>query len=188
MRLLSWASASLQHIRPRRSTHHGFCLPASFRLQGLATLWAVCSLHGRAGFLSRRQRSWDFHPSKLSLTTKCSGRSRPNGPTCCFSEGPATLGGHWPHRPQLLGFALGGDPLRAASFYVADHRMLPWAWLFQGFSTKGLPGFRPRSSHALLRCSRANATERRRLRVSIGLRLARPARHGEPREPPRQPS
>jgi len=33
--------------------------PATFRLQGLATLWAACSLQARAGFISHRQRSWD---------------------------------------------------------------------------------------------------------------------------------
>jgi hypothetical protein len=33
--------------------------PATFRLQGLATLLAGCSLRARAGFVSRRRRSWD---------------------------------------------------------------------------------------------------------------------------------
>jgi hypothetical protein len=33
--------------------------PASFRLQGLATLLTAYSLESRAGFVSHRQRSWD---------------------------------------------------------------------------------------------------------------------------------
>jgi hypothetical protein len=33
--------------------------PATVRLQGLATLWAVYALRGRAGFVSHRRRSWD---------------------------------------------------------------------------------------------------------------------------------
>jgi hypothetical protein len=37
----------------------GLSLPATFRLQGLATLLTVYSLEPRAGFVSHRQRSWD---------------------------------------------------------------------------------------------------------------------------------
>jgi len=33
--------------------------PATFRLQGLATLWAAFSFRALAGFISRQQRSWD---------------------------------------------------------------------------------------------------------------------------------
>jgi len=50
---------SLQHMRNRRSTGRGRCLPATFRLQGLATLLTVSSLRSRAGSVSTRQRSWD---------------------------------------------------------------------------------------------------------------------------------
>jgi len=51
--------SSLQHIKDRRSTQCGFCLPATFRLQGLVTLLTIYSLRARAGFVSHRQRSWD---------------------------------------------------------------------------------------------------------------------------------
>jgi len=50
---------SLQHLRNRRSTSRGLYLPASFHLQGLATLLMAFSLQFRAGFVSHRQRSWD---------------------------------------------------------------------------------------------------------------------------------
>jgi hypothetical protein len=51
---------SLQHMKDRRSTCRGLCLPATFRLQGLDTLLTAYSLQPRAGFLSTRQRSWDY--------------------------------------------------------------------------------------------------------------------------------
>jgi hypothetical protein len=57
-RLLSWASAPYSTSGgegPRTRA----CQPASFRLQGLVTLVAAYSLRCRAGFVSRRRRSWD---------------------------------------------------------------------------------------------------------------------------------
>jgi hypothetical protein len=65
-------SVSLQHIRNRRSTCRGLCLPTTFRPQGLATLSTAFSLRSRAGFLSHRQRSWDspfgaFSSQKVSV-------------------------------------------------------------------------------------------------------------------------
>jgi hypothetical protein len=50
---------SLQHIRNPRSTSREPSKPATFRLQGLATLLTACSLESRAGFVSHRRRSWD---------------------------------------------------------------------------------------------------------------------------------
>jgi len=50
---------SLQHLRNPRSTDRGLSRPATFRLQGLATLLTAYSLESRAGFVSHRQRSWD---------------------------------------------------------------------------------------------------------------------------------
>jgi len=70
---------SLQHIKDRRSTRRGFCLPATFRPQGLITLSAVYSLRTPAGFISHQRRSWDspfgafpsrkvFRPSRSEST------------------------------------------------------------------------------------------------------------------------
>jgi hypothetical protein len=56
---LSWASVPFSTCKDRRSTSRGLYLPAPFRLQGLATLLTVYSLRARAGFFSRRRRSWD---------------------------------------------------------------------------------------------------------------------------------
>jgi hypothetical protein len=83
--LLSFAS--LQHIRERRSTRPGLCLPATFRPQGLATLSTACSLRTRAGSVSRRRRSWDSpfgaFPSREAFT-----RFRMNEPTYRFPKRP----------------------------------------------------------------------------------------------------
>jgi len=81
--LLSFAS--LQHIRERRSTSHGLCLPATFRPQGLVTLSTASSLRTRAGFVSRRQRSWDS-PFEAFPSREASARFRTNGPTYRFPD------------------------------------------------------------------------------------------------------
>jgi hypothetical protein len=57
--LLSWASRPFSTCRNRGSTSRGFCLPATFRLQGLVTLLTVSAPRFRAGLVSYRQRSWD---------------------------------------------------------------------------------------------------------------------------------
>jgi len=128
---------SLQHIRNRRSTLRGLCLPAKFRPQGLATLSTVSSLRSRAGFLSHRLRSWDspfgafssreavdtfphrrahrpFPPA--SVTTHRSRRPGPAGRGfwACPPESPWRPAVGLARRPleaplglPLLGFALG---------------------------------------------------------------------------------
>jgi hypothetical protein len=58
-RLLSWALVPYSTYKARRSTITRARPPATFRLQGLVTLLAACSLRARAGFVSRRRRSWD---------------------------------------------------------------------------------------------------------------------------------
>jgi len=67
---------SLQHLRNPRSTHRESSRPATFRLQGLATLLTVYSLESRAGFLSHRQRSWDS-PFGGFLSREVSAAFRP---------------------------------------------------------------------------------------------------------------
>jgi hypothetical protein len=49
--------------------------PATFRLQGLATLLTVCALQSRAGLVSYRQRSWDS-PFGAFSSRKVTGRFR----------------------------------------------------------------------------------------------------------------
>jgi hypothetical protein len=57
--LLSWTFLPFSTSRSGGPLHTGFPGPATFRLQGLVTLLTVSSLRARAGFVSRRQRSWD---------------------------------------------------------------------------------------------------------------------------------
>jgi len=71
---------SLQHMKDRRSTCHGLCLPATFRLQGLVTLLTGFSLQSRAGFISSRQRSWDY-PFGAFSSGKVPRRFRLDAPT-----------------------------------------------------------------------------------------------------------
>jgi hypothetical protein len=79
---------SLQHMRNRRSTGRGRCLPATFRLQGLVTLLTVFSLRSRAGSVSHRQRSWDL-PFGALPSREVSERYRSDGPTCRLPCGVA---------------------------------------------------------------------------------------------------
>jgi hypothetical protein len=103
--------ASLQHMKDRRSTVRGFCLPATFRPQGLITLSAVSSLRSRAGFVSRQQRSWDS-PFEAFSSRKVSGRYRPEAPTYRFSRLLSRRRSVGPvHGPRFLGF----DPCRSPS-------------------------------------------------------------------------
>jgi len=50
---------SLQHMKEPKVHFPRARPPATFRLQGLATLLTVYALRFRAGFISHRQRSWD---------------------------------------------------------------------------------------------------------------------------------
>jgi hypothetical protein len=68
----SLGSCSLGHIHHTRSGSHGFCLPATFRPQGLITLSTACALARLAGLISCRQHLWDspfeaFSSSKVAL-------------------------------------------------------------------------------------------------------------------------
>jgi hypothetical protein len=51
---------SLQHSGSGGPLARAVPLPATFRLQGLVTLWAAYALRAPAGFLSHRRRSWDL--------------------------------------------------------------------------------------------------------------------------------
>jgi hypothetical protein len=110
-RLLSWALFPFSTFQDRRSTCRGLCLPATFNLQGLATLLVAYSHRSPAGFVSHRQRSWDspfeaFSSRKAStcITTWI------NPPTVSPADHHAAeaVGRH--SRPQFLGFHLSRVP------------------------------------------------------------------------------
>jgi hypothetical protein len=60
----------------------GHAHPASFRLQGLATLLTACSPHGLAGLVSSRQRSWDSSLRSVLLSQGSRRVSATAEPAC----------------------------------------------------------------------------------------------------------
>jgi len=82
--LLSWALRPYSTYQDRRSTDRGLCRPTVFRLQGLVTLVTAYALRSLAGFVSRRQRSWDLPFEAFSSQEVCE-RFRPNAPTYRFA-------------------------------------------------------------------------------------------------------
>jgi len=142
---------SLQHIRNRGSTYRGFCLPATFRLQGLVTLLAVYSPQYRAGSVSHRQRSWDSPFGAFSFRKVSSPfpGGRPHLPFR-LSVYPHRNAGRL-DRPRFLGFAPSGSPWRPCMVLTRRPLDAPL-----GFAPLGPPrtpwqGFRPASSLALFR-------------------------------------
>jgi hypothetical protein len=143
-------SCPLQHTKDRRSTCRGFSTPATFRLQGLATLLTVSSLRARVGPVSYRRRSWDS-PLGVFAPRKVAARHRSAAPTCRFSrranpmrstgsDRRAAAPGFCPSRRSLANSVfLGRRPL-VAPLGFRPSRALP---------QKPWPGFRPASSHAL---------------------------------------
>jgi hypothetical protein len=141
---------SLQHIRNRRSTWCGLGSPATFRLQGLATLLAVYSLRSRAGSVSHRQRSWDSPFGGFS-SQKVSGELPPGWAHIPFNlavfpppkrrAGPIGCGFWASALPRVPGRQQGFSLLTAgASLGFHPCRVLrrkPWS------------RFRPTSSHTL---------------------------------------
>jgi hypothetical protein len=115
---------SLQHLKNPRSTARGLCPPATFRLQGLATLLTAYSLESRAGFVSHRQRSWDSPFGGFPfLTASKAFRPRTNPPTVSPAvfpppkrqTGPTGLG-YWVHAARkCLTIARGFNPTTAGA-------------------------------------------------------------------------
>lgn len=127
---------SLQHMRRRRSTHRGLCLPASFRPQGFLTLSTACSLRGRAGFVSHRLRSWDS-PFGAFSSRQVFGVLRAR--TCPRTVSPATVplaeASGRPGGPRFLGFYPAKSPMAARRVFST-----PIAGGSLGFSLSRLPG------------------------------------------------
>jgi hypothetical protein len=84
---------------------------AMFRLQGLATLLAASSRRARAGFVSRRRRSWDS-PFGAFSCRKVAGAFPPRMDPHAVSPpvSPTAEAVGRPGRPRLLGFCPSGSP------------------------------------------------------------------------------
>jgi hypothetical protein len=130
--------ASLQHMRDRRSTSRGLCLPTTFRPQGLVTLSTAYALRTPAGSVSHRRRSWDS-PFGASPSQKVSARFRPNGPTCRFAERFSHCRSNGrPTLPRLLGFDPPESPSRPDACLARRTPDAPLGFALLGFTGEGL--------------------------------------------------
>lgn len=90
-----------------RSTSRGVGLSATGRPQGLATLSAVSSRRSRAGFISRRQRSWDSPFGAFFLPRSIRGVSaRKDPPAVSRASISRRRAMGRPNTVRLLGFCL----------------------------------------------------------------------------------
>jgi hypothetical protein len=93
---------------------YGLCLPAAFRLQGLATLLTVCALRSLFGFVSSRQRSWGLsRPSECSPPARYQRPCRPamNPRTVSRAAAPSDESSGRTDAPRSLGFDPCGSSL-----------------------------------------------------------------------------
>jgi hypothetical protein len=163
-------------MKDRRSTSHGPCLPASFRLQGLVTLLAVCSLRARVGLFSCRRRSWDS-PFGVFPSRKVARRSRRTRTHLPFLPSAAPGAKHQAGTPDRGSWALSFPrvPDARCGFKASTAGYSLGVRPFQGSPSKTLAGISPSLlSRAFRTAERIHG--QRRLRVSISLRLAASAR------------
>jgi hypothetical protein len=181
-RLLSWTLVPFSTLGFGSPLAAGVPHPATFRLQGLATLLTAYSFRARAGFVSPRQRSWDspfgaFPSRKVSTAFP----PRMNPPAVSPTGTAAAEAATRPGRPRLLGFHPSESPSRAG---------VCLARRFAGCSL-GFPPFQGTLARALNRgLTRPPLTRllepspegrvSRRLRVSIGSHLVPPTSAGKP--------
>jgi hypothetical protein len=110
---------SLQHMRIRRSTHRGRCLPALFRPQGLVTLSTVSALRIPVGFVSHRQRSVcssEFSVPPVATPHSCSSALLFSDWPLVQSPSPGQVTTHWfaaPAMPLDLSSALRSSSSRS---------------------------------------------------------------------------
>jgi hypothetical protein len=165
--------------------------PATFRLQGLATLLAAYSRRARAGSFSHRQRSWDSpfgaFPSRKVSATFPGGSTHlpflpPLFPLPRQRAGPTSRGFWAPTLSRVPGGPAGvNSPATGCSLGFRPLRVS---------QRKPCPGFRPSSTHTLSRAGRetspAGAPESRS--TSTWFRPPRPANRATRTEQPFQGS
>jgi hypothetical protein len=165
---------SLQHMPASKVHFSRVCPPASFRLQGLVTLLAVCALRGLAGFISHRQRSWDspfggFASQKVSDLLPAGTTHIPSGP----SGIPAAEAPDRPERPRFLGLIPSESPWQPRGGLARWPLVPPLGFALPGCSREYLG--RDFARPPLARFTSVKVTyphTHRRPRVSISIRLA----------------
>jgi hypothetical protein len=154
---------------------------ATFRLQGLVTLWAAYSFRARAGFISRRRRSWDspfgaFASRKVSAAFP-GGRThipfRRTGAPGAESAGPA----QWTAVFGLLPFR---ESLAAAAGLVQRLLVAPLGFTLLGSAGGDLAQALTRTPPARFADADLTIGAHRRPGVSLGLRLASSGIPGKP--------
>jgi hypothetical protein len=180
---------SLQHIRHRRSTDRGRCLPATFRPQGFLTLSTVSSLRCLAGFVSRRRRSWDSPFGAFFLqqgTRYVSAREDPH--TVSASAIPTAEAGGRHGSPRFLGFSPCRNPFRPATCLACRSSDAPLGFALLGYASGDLRqafAQRPLARFAVETSPTAGTSEYR----SVSARLLRASTENrERREQPFQGS
>jgi hypothetical protein len=181
-RLLSWTLVPFSTSRFGSPLTAGFPDPATFRLQGLATLLTVYSFRARAGLVSCRQRSWDSTLRSFPLSKGIRNVTASDAPTCRFSR--------WYRRcrntdPSQQAAAPGLCPFQESLatrrvFSTPTRRILPWAFALPGPSCDSLDQDPSRSPLMRFLAPPPERPVQRRLRVSIGSRFVRPAPAGKP--------
>jgi hypothetical protein len=139
-RLLSWTLVPFSTSGQGSPLDAGDPSPATFRLQGLATLLTAYSFQAPADLVSCRQRSWDS-PFRAFPSRKVSDAFPPQmdphavfPPGAAIAEAMARAG-----RPRLLGFDPYKSPLRPWHvFNTPARRMLPWVFSLPGHTSDSL--------------------------------------------------
>jgi hypothetical protein len=129
----------------------GQSLPATFRLQGLATLLTAYSLESRAGFVSHRLRSWDSPFGGLFLSEQALSAFPPqaNLPTVDPAFDSAAEAPDRYDEFRLPGSSCRECLVRARRFRPARRQRLPWVLPLQGLLRRPWPRLLPASSHVL---------------------------------------
>jgi hypothetical protein len=109
---LSWALAPFSTCRFGGPPDRGFWLPATFRLQGFATLLTVYSLRALAGSVSHRQRSWDSPFGAIRPCRYPAVSDRMSPPTVSSHRCSRRRSVGRPGGPRFLGFYPAGLPCR----------------------------------------------------------------------------
>jgi hypothetical protein len=149
------------------------CRPATFRLQGLVTLLTVSSLPSRAGFLSHRQRSWDY-PFGGFPSQEASGAFPPGSTHLPFDLAvfPAAEAPGRPDRPRFLGFDPPESAWLPAECLALRQLAPPMGFALLGWSGKDLDRDSARSPLSHFADPAITRQVHRCPRVSIDLRLA----------------
>jgi hypothetical protein len=141
--------------------------PATVRLQGLVTLWAVYALRARAGFVSHRRRSWDSPFGALSSREGVHALSNRTGPpTVLPVVVPAAEALGRPDEPRFPGFHPSESPWRPNAGLVRWLLVAPLGFALLGSAggslVRGFARTPPtRFTDATLRPAPAGASESR---------------------------